>query len=85
MTWLVVIFFLGLPGWLVCAALGLFASALTGRHRRFFARMLLLTPIWPLVATAVLGPLLVRSGLWLLDAAVEPADEPGDWPADPGR
>lgn len=65
MTWLVVIFFLGLPGWLVCAALGLFASALTGKHRRFFARMLLLTPIWPLVASAVLGPMLVRGGLWL--------------------
>lgn len=72
MTWLVVIFFLGLPGWLVCAALGLFASALTGKHRRFFARMLLLSPIWPLVASAVLGPMLVRSGVWIYQQAMGP-------------
>jgi hypothetical protein len=62
---LLVVYFLFLPAWVACSAFGMIPR----RHRRFFARMFLLTPVWPWVACMVLGPLLVRGGLWVATEA----------------
>lgn len=51
--------------WVICGLIGVGI----GTYRWFFARMLLLTPIWPAAAVAWGGPATVRFVIWLIARA----------------
>lgn len=62
--WFVLAFFT--VSWLVCASVGMSRDR---KRRWFYARMLLLTPIWPLVLPAWGGPALIGLFFWLWEEA----------------
>lgn len=68
MTFLAILWLGVIPSWIIAAAIGLFVGWVIedSKYHRFFARMMLLTPIWPVVAVIVVPKMVIRSILWLI-------------------